>query len=424
MFVFDNMPAPFIGLGGLEADLSDEEKTVQGATHRFAKEVMRPIGAALDKMTPEEVIAPNSPLFDFLRQIKDTGLLDLNAIAGMSAQEKARMMPIIFEELGWGDCGLTIAALGTRLPAFAAAMSGDPELVEEFGSLPGCWIGTQPDRGSDITDFDASELHPNTRHGRGNLIARMVGDEVVLNGQTSAWVSAGPIAQCAYVLCQCDYGEGLWNDRGGLHLITLLVPFGKGVSKGKPLDKLGQRALPQGEIFFNEVVLPKKYVVSQKGAAAGACFGALTFANMKMGLIFTGVARAAYEHALAYAHERHQGGTAIINHQSVRARVFDMWRKVEAARALARRVTDYNYSSSHGAHMLASMTSKTYVTQTALEVANEALQTFGGNGLTKEYPVEKIMRDARAALIEDGENNLLSLKGGTWLSKWYQNNHT
>ena len=70
--------------------------------------------------------------------------------------------------------------------------------------------------------------------------------------------------------------------------------------------------------------------------------------------------------------------------------------------------------------LLASITSKTYATRVSFEVASEALQLFGGNGLTKEYPIEKIMRDARASMIEDGENNILNLKGMRWLSRWYQ----
>jgi hypothetical protein len=160
MFVFDEMPDPVLGLGGLEPELSAEEKAVQETAHQFAKEVMRPIGIALDKLTPEDVIAPASPIWSYLQQLKDSGLLDLNALAAMSAGEKARIMPLIFEELGWGDSGLTIAAIALAFPAFAAGMSGNPELVEEFGSSLGCWVGTQPDRGSDAVDWDATEVHP------------------------------------------------------------------------------------------------------------------------------------------------------------------------------------------------------------------------------------------------------------------------
>lgn len=422
MFAFDKIPNPTLGMTGLDAHLSDEERAVQGAAHAFAEGVMRPIGAKLDKLTPEEVIAAGSPLWDYVRQMNEVGLLDLQAIGTMSSEQKARMLPLIFEELGWGDPGLAIFSLATSFPAFAAYMSGDGELIERFGSKIGCWVGTQPDRGSDLGDIQATQVHPGTKQGRGNLFAKFVGDEVVITGQSSAWISGAPVAETGFVFCQCDYGDGLWNEQGGLNYIAALVPFDKGVTKGKPLDKIGQRPLPQGEIFFNDVVIPKKYVIAGKDTSHGAFFGALTFANMEMALTFTGVARAAFEHALAYAHERKQGGTQLINHQSVRARLFDMWRKVETSRAIAHRVVNYNYGP-NGPHVLGSITSKTYVTQTAFEVANEALQLFGGNGLTKEYPLEKIFRDARAATIEDGENNLLSLVGGSWLSSWHKQQH-
>ena len=419
MFAFEKIPNPTLGLAGLEAGLSEEERAVQDAAHHFAEQVMRPIGTKLDRMTPEQVVAADSPLWDYASQMQQAGLLDLKAVGAMSSEQKARMLPLIFEELGWGDPGLAIFSLATAFPAFAAYMSGNGELIERFGSSIGCWVGTQPDRGSDLGDIQATQVHPGTRQGRGNLFAKTVGDEVVFNGQCSAWVSGAPVATCGLVFAQCDYGDGLWNAQGGLNYIAALVPFDKGVTKGKPLDKLGQRPLPQGEIYFNDVVIPKRYVIAGRDTSYGAFFGALTFANMEMALTFTGLARAAFEHALAYAHDRKQGGTELINHQSVRARLFDMWRKVEAARALAQRVVNYNYGP-NGPHVLGSITSKTYVTQAAFEVANEALQLFGGNGLTREYPLEKILRDARAALIEDGENNILSLVGASWLSTWHK----
>jgi len=106
----------------------------------------------------------------------------------------------------------------------------------------------------------------------------------------------------------------------------------------------------------------------------------------------------------------------------VQMRTFDLWQRVEASRGLTQRVFNYNYGEV-GPHLLASVTSKTYVTKTCFEVASDALQLFGGNGLTKEYPIEKIMRDARASMIEDGENNILCLKGMRWLSNWYQDKH-
>lgn len=420
MFVIDQVLPPNLGISGLEGTMTEEEKLIQQMAHRFAKEVMRPIGAQLDKMTPEEVIAEGSPLYTYLQQVVDSGLLDLSAIAEMTNEQKSRMIPIIFEEFGWGDSGLAILTIASSFPSFVALMTGNAELIEKFAGKLGCWVATQPDRGSDCADLDTQCIHPNTQHAKGNLIAYIDGDDVVINGQSSAWVSGAPIAQNAYIFCGCDFGDGIYNNKGGLNCIAALVPLDlPGVSKGNSLDKLGQRALPQGEIYFDEVRIPKKYIVAQKEEAEKAFFGTLTFANMEMGFTFTGVARAAYEHAIEYVHERNQGGTEIINHQSVQQRVFNIFQKTETARAMAHRAASYNYGE-NGPHVLASITSKTFVTQSAYDAVGEALSLFGGNGLTREYPLEKLLRDARASLIEDGENNLLSLKAAKWLSEAYK----
>lgn len=421
MFVYEKLDPPRLGIRGLEADMSEEETVIQDTCHRFAQEVMRPIGIKLDKMTPEEVIADGSPLFDYMSQLNDAGIVDLGALASMSNLEKSRIVPIIFEELGWGDSGLAIATLASAFPAFAAHATGNPELIERFGQVPGCWLGTQPDRGSNVVDADASEVRPGKKQEKGNLHARVEGDELIVNGQSSAWVSFAPLAQTTLAVIPCDYGDGLYHsEHGGLNHVVVLIPLDlPGVSRGKPLDKIGQRALPQGELFFDNVQVPKKYIVESGDQAVLSFMGALTFGNMEMAATFTGVARSAFELALEYVHERKQGGTPIINHQSVQLRTFDLWQKVETARAIAQRVFNYNYGP-NGPHLLASITSKTYVTRVAFEVASEALQLFAGNGLSREYPIEKIMRDARASMIEDGENNILNLKGMRWLSRAYQ----
>ena len=141
----------------------------------------------------------------------------------------------------------------------------------------------------------------------------------------------------------------------------------------------------------------------------------LAEAKVHVGCLSVGVARAAYEHALAYAHERKQGGQAIVRHQSVKYRLFHMFRKVEAARALVRRAADYNATASQPA-LQGSIASKVTATQTAFEVASDALQLFGGNGLPREYAMEKLLRDARACLIADGCNEVLAVKGGSLLA--------
>ncbi len=139
----------------------------------------------------------------------------------------------------------------------------------------------------------------------------------------------------------------------------------------------------------------------------------LALANASMGTIFVGLGRAAVEHAIAYSKERIQGGRPIFEHQSVKARLFKMFSQVEAARALARRV--YVYNSTHPPLVHYSIASKVFCTNTAFEAASGALQIYGGNGLSREYPIEKLVRDARASMIEDGCNDLLSLVGASKL---------
>lgn len=420
MFDIKEITAPKLGVSGLEPTLSDEEKALQSAANRFALETMRPYAATLDTLTAEQVVAAGSPLFEYMQKFAASGLFSLDVLASLNAEQLSRMLPVLLEELGYGDVGLTVLAIATSFPAFAAALSGDPELVERFKGLPGCWIATQPDRGSDVLDMAGRETLRGGRHDRGNLVARIDGDHVVINGQTSEWVSAGPIAQCALAYLQCDYGQGIHGPSGALRMIGVLIPFDiPGVSKGKAHEKLGQRSMPQGAIYFDNVRVPKKYILAGEHAAEVSFYAALTFANMEIACTMGGLARAAFEHALKYVHERRQGGAVLMDHQSVRLRVFDLWRKLEACKAMSRRVVDYNYGA-NGPHFLASVTSKTFVTQTAYEVADAAVQLMGANGLSREYPVEKLLRDARAALIEDGENNILSLHGANHLSDWYR----
>ncbi len=420
MFVVDKITIPHLELSGLDPDLTEEERAIQQNIHRFAKEVMRPIGTQLDKMTPEEAVAKDSPIWDFYSQFAELGL-SAEMLASLAPEDASRLLPIIMEELAWGDVGLGLSTMVLEFPAVAAKKTGDPEVSARFAGLRGSWLATQPDRGSDTVDFTNDNLHPGAKQAKGNIVATVHKDEIIINGQSSAWVSVSPIAECALAYLPANFGDGVIRPDGNINGIGVLVPFDlPGISKGQPLDKLGQRPLCQGEVFFEEVRIPRKYALTRTTEEyRTSIYGALTFGNMEMGLAFTGLARAAYEHALDYVHERRQGGTALINHQSVKQRLFGMWQKVEMARAISRRACRYNFLAPKP-HLLASITSKTTVTQLAFEVASEALQLFGGNGLTKEYPLEKLFRDARASLIEDGENNILNLKGAAMLSQWYQ----
>jgi alkylation response protein AidB-like acyl-CoA dehydrogenase len=217
-------------------------------------------------------------------------------------------------------------------------------------------------------------------------------------------VSNGTIASVATLFCTTDPDQGFKG--GGVAIVPLDLP---GVSRGKPLDKIGQRPLNQGEIFFDEVRIPADHMVISGDPYAFIVENVLVMANAFMGATFCGVARAAVELAIGYAKERVQGGVPIFEHQSVKARLFQMFQQLEAARSLSRRVLVYN--STQPPLVQYSIASKVFCTNTAFEVTSGALQIYGGNGLSREYPIEKLMRDARAALIEDGCNDLLSLVG-------------
>ena len=396
---------------GLEPQLSELERTVQENVRRFALTVMRPAGEKLDRMEPQATIAPDSPLWQVLAGGAELGLT-VGALMEMAPEERGRLMPLIYEELAWGDGGLAIALGASSIPWIVLHAMGRHDLIAKYpeGTKIGCWGITEPDHGSDTLDFGRELAHPGSSYGKPNCIARPDGEDIVVNGQKAAWVSMAPVANLCVMYCAYDDGSGEQQN------CALLVPLDlPGVTKGKVLDKLGQRPLPQGELYFENVRIPRDHLIAAPGAEyERAMYAVLADANAIMGSMWVGVARAAYEHALDYAHQRKQGGVPIIQHQNVRYRLFHMFRRIEAARALNRRVLFYNQTAAVPA-LQGSIASKVTSTQAAFEVASDAIQLLGGNGVTREYPVEKLMRDARSSMIEDGCNEMLAIKGGSLL---------
>ena len=404
-------PRSQLGVSGAEPPLPPMIAEFQQTLRRFALEVVRPLGMRLDRMSAGEVIAPGSPFWEFHRKYRELGI-GIETLRALSPEDLSLMFPILFEELGYGDAGLAISAGASTLPLLLAYRFDNGFLLERFSdSQLGCWGITEPDHGSDQLDPSGQLLDSRGRYGKPNCVATLRGDRIVINGQKSAWVSNGPVAEICILYCAADTGSGPDPSHGCVLVIPLDLP---GVSRGKPLDKMGQRALPQGEIFFDNVEVGRDYLLAGPEDYQRAVYCIHSEANGLMGGTFAGLAQAAFDLALDYAHERRQGGVPIIRHQSVQHRLFHMYRKIEAARALTRRVILYNTTAPVPA-LQAAMTSKVTGTQTSFEVASEALQLFGGNGLTREYPLEKLLRDARASLIEDGCNEILAIKGGCYL---------
>jgi len=410
---------PAAGLTGFEPPLSDDERAIQEAVHQFARNVLRPIGQELDRMSADDVCAASSPLWSVYQEAARMGL-DPSVLSQFPPDVAVRLESLIGEEMGWGDAGLAASLAVAGFPSQMAVATGKQELIDLCANRIGCWVITHPDKGSDVQVYDMKREWPQGGQGnRGNLVARVGKDEIVINGQSSAWISNGAIAQVALAYLSADYGDGFFAAHGRPHGVAVIIPLDlPGVSRGKPLDKIGQRALPQGEIYFDNVKVPIRFAVGLKDEYYGNQSSTWSYAGTHMSQVFTGVARSAFELALAYCHERKQGGQFLIDHQLTRFRLGDMMRRVELCRSVARRSLAFARLSPR-THPYTTASAKVTVTEECMKVTTEALQLFGGSGTSREYPIEKIFRDARAALIEDGENYVLTMRLGLLCQQLY-----
>lgn len=410
------VPLPVVGLSGFDIGLSEEEQGVQETIHRFARDVMRPLGREIDRLSADEAYLPGSPFWQYHAEMQKLGF-GPEAMSGLTPEQAARMEGIVVEELAWGDAGLTVSSGAGGMPMTMAQASGQQELIDLCEGKLGCWCATQPDRGSDGLILYPEERHPGSLGNKGNLHATFTDDEIIFNGQTSAWVSNGPVAQVALMDIAADYGDGFYDEHGSTYGCNVIVPLDiKGVSRGKPLEKLGKRSLPQGEIYFDNVRVPRRFAVATRDDYELKHAYAWAQAGTAMSHIAAGLGRAAFELALAYVHERKQGGALLATHQLTQYRLGGIGMKVEAIRAMARHVAHYTKCSPRP-HPYFTASGKAFCCNELMTVVNESLQLFGGVGLTREYPIEKLMRDARAMQIEDGENNILQMHYGHLLSR-------
>lgn len=406
----------------IDTRIGEPHRALRQQVHGFARDVLRPASLQLDGMEPRAVIAADSPLWPALRACYRNGLHTALIPRELGGQElDALALHVAMEELGWGSADFAISLAVTAFPFYALAGMADAALIAEFvrpfvadreARLVGCWAITEPAHGSDHFFLNAPAFHDATI--RGEVTARLDGDEWVISGEKSRWVSNGTIATHGLVHVALDPALGLAG--GGVAFVPLDLP---GVSKGVPLDKLGQRALNQGAIRFDRVRIPRRFMLVDAASYRLRLDATLAFTNAAMGAIFTGVARAAFEEALHYTQSRVQGGKPICEHQLVQKHLFDLFVQVETSRQISRAAMLHCRSGASAA-IEYSAAAKVYCTQAAFEVSDRALQLFGGNGLTRGYLVEKLFRDARAALIEDGANDVLALAAARKLLDRYE----
>ena len=396
----------------LDYDLTEDQKKRRDEAREFGSQVMRPIGVELDKLQdPAEVIAEDSRLWDLFKTYREAGFhkRGFSKVFGGTLEEN--MDPVAgmlgSEEMGYWESGLAVSLGVSGMPFMYCQMSPVPELqqlardyvADDKAELIGCWGITEPSHGGDWGLGGATaDIQP-------ELKGVLVGDEYILNGQKSAWVSNGTIATHSSLHIGLIPELGMQGQ--GIAVCPLDLP---GISRGKPLDKIGQRALNQGEIFFEDVHLPKKYMVIDEEA-----YQAMRTAPRRgqppmagMAVLFGGMAKAALDEAIAYARNTIEGGKPIFEHKHISLKLFEMFMKVESARSLARRMYKFG-AFSDGNSMTHVMAGKWMSTQVAYEVASDAMQIFGNGGDSKEYHIEKLFRDARASIIEDGVNESLAL---------------
>ena len=193
--------------------LSETEVAVRDTLRRFAVDVMRPIGKQLDTMTPEEVIAKDSPLWEANRKYAELGFFDFAQDDSLSPVEVARLGALSAEMMGWGDAGLAIGFTVTNMPITLAQMTENEALIEKFSAYKtGCWAITEPNHGSDLVDFGGSGRDESNR--RGDCVARRDGDNIVIKGQKSSWVSNGTIAEMAALYCAYEDDDGVQGGGG------------------------------------------------------------------------------------------------------------------------------------------------------------------------------------------------------------------
>jgi alkylation response protein AidB-like acyl-CoA dehydrogenase len=415
-------------MGPLEIDPSYEgyESELRDAVHEVARDVVRPAGREIDRMSHDEIRElgdGDSVYWDAIEDMEEvvprsSFIPEEFGGDGMTGRE----FHVVMEELGWGSSGLAMGFAVDIMPPLFATMSFDDDLIESYvepylsGDLDhqGCWGVTEPEHGSETLQAETLLKEGSDNVSPPGVTAKKDGDEWILDGAKAPWVTAGPLATHCALHVNVSASEG---SHGGLCVVPLDA---EGAESGAPIDKLGQRDCPQGDLSFNRTRIPDRNMVLGPEAlhpdTGYVSFDQiLCITSCGMAAVSTGLARAAFEEALAYAREREQGGKPIARHQTVKKKLYDMFEKVETARAYSRAACEhvwdrtlesFEFDASHR-HAVAA---QVYCKRLAFEVAHDAVQIHGANGITRDYPVEKMFRDARVKLIEDGTLDVLSLE--------------
>lgn len=329
--------------------------------------------------------------WEIFHKAREVGLVNLNIpeeYGGMGATALEEC--VIAESMAYGCSGIQTALMLNQLATLPLLIAGSdqqkrrylPWIVDEGKIAAYCM--TEPDAGSDVAGIKSTAIRRR--------------DTYLLNG-LKTWITDGPVASLFVVFAKSDPDAG--HNGMSCFLVERDWP---GVSTSKPLKKMGQHAAQACQVFFEEVEVPAANRLGAEGD--GFKIGMKAFDKSRPGVATAavGVARRALDEAVAYAGERTAFGQPISHFQGVGFMLADMAIRVEAGRLLAYKAAwDVDQGTSNT--MSAAM-AKAYCAEAAMKNATDAVQVFGGNGYSKEYPVEKLMRDAKIYQIYEGTTQI------------------
>ncbi|MET9779540.1 acyl-CoA dehydrogenase family protein [Nocardiopsis alba] len=384
---------------------SEDVRDVRDWAHGFAADIIRPAAAEWDER--EETPWP------IIEEAAKIGLYSLDFFANQWLEPTGLGIPVAFEELYWGDPGIALSITGTGLAAVAVASNGTQDQLFEwvpqmFGSPDdvklGAFCSSEPNAGSDVSAIKTRAVYDQAK------------DEWVLNG-VKTWATNGGIANVHVIVASVEPELG---SRGQASFIV--PPNTPGLSQGQKFQKHGIRASHTAEVVLDDVRIPGSCLLGgkeklderlararegkrSKGQAAMKTFEA---SRPSVGVMAVGCARAAYEYARDYAKQREQFGRPIGDNQGVAFLLADMATRIDAARLLVWRAAWMARNGKDFTNAEGSM-SKLYASETATFVTQNALRILGGNGYTREYPVERWHRDATIFTIFEGASEIQKL---------------
>ncbi len=364
-------------------ELSPEQESLREIAARFAAERIRPVALEHDERShfPEAIIRDGHAL----------GLINLTlpnecSGTGLSIFDAC----LVIEEIAWGCAGFATSMVANDLALTPIRIGGTPEQHERFitplataGDLASFCL-TEPGAGS-----DAAGLQTTVEDG---------GDAWIING-SKQWITNAGYARQYTVFATYDRSK---KHKG---ICCLVVPRETpGITVGSHENKMGQRSSDTCAVTFDNVRVPKDHMIGAPGEGFKIAMQTLDASRPMTAAIAVGIGRAALEHAIAYAKERKQFGAAISSFQAIQFMLADMATAVDSSRLLTWR-SALMLDAGKNASLESSM-AKRMSADTAMSVSTDAVQIFGGYGYTKEYPVEKLMRDAKLLQIYEGTSQI------------------